>query len=329
MTQLAIDVRDLLKIYHPGKTDEVRALDGLSLAVKQGEIFGLLGPNGAGKSTLLKILTTLIPKTSGHASIMGFDVDEKPLAVRRNICVVLQQNAVEQFLSVEDNFRTFGKFHRLTKQQIFERSNRVIELFGLAKERNQKVIDLSGGYKRRVQVAKVFMVDAPIVFLDEATTGMDPINKRATLDAIHAEAERGRTIFLTTHILDEAEELCNTMMFINAGKKLIEGDLYSIKALAQKIFDISVSFDALTDELKSQLTATNDSANGFHFIDLKFIGHTLLAKIDSRIISPHEVITRLSQLASVSSFEVHGASLEDIFVQLLGATKEGSDPIAA
>lgn len=318
MNHPAIHVQNLVKVYHPGKADEVRALDGLSLAVKQGEIFGLLGPNGAGKSTLLKILTTLIPKTSGSASIMGFDVDEKPLAVRKNICLVLQQNAVEQYLSVQDNFNTFGRFHGLTKAQINERSKRVIDLFGLEKERQTKVIDLSGGYKRRVQVAKVFMIDAPVIFLDEATTGMDPINKRATLEAIAAEAKRGRTIFLTTHILDEAEALCNTMMFINKGKKLVEGDLYSIKALARKIYEVTVTFDTLEDHIKNQISCLGESATKMKYLSLEFVNNTALLKIDSNIISPYELVNSMSQLGNVVSFEVHGASLEDIFVQLLG-----------
>lgn len=310
MNPLAIEVHDLVKVYHQGKADEVRALDGLSLEVKQGEIFGLLGPNGAGKSTLLKILTTLIQRTSGNASIMGFDVEKKPLDVRKNICVVLQQNAVEQYLSVQDNFNTFGRFHGLTKSQIIERTNQLIDLFGLHEERHQKVIDLSGGYKRRVQVAKVFMIDAPVIFLDEATTGMDPINKRATLDAIASEAKRGRTILLTTHILDEAEELCNNMMFINKGKKLIEGDLYSIKSLAQKIFDVNVTFNILTDEIKNQISRIKN-------LSLEFIKNTALLKIDTNVISQQEVITSLLQMGHVVSFEVHGATLEDIFVQLL------------
>ena len=311
MSVPAIEVKNLVKIYHEGTPEEVRALDGLTLEVQQGHIFGLLGPNGAGKSTLLKILTTLARQTSGSASIMGIDTGAHPLAVRRNICVVLQQNAVEQFISVQDNFLTYGRFHRLSRMQISERMERVLDLFGLMDVRHAKVIDLSGGFKRRVQVAKVFMVDAPIVFLDEATTGMDPINKRTTLEAIAAEANRGRTIFLTTHILDEAEQLCDTMMFINNGRSLLTGDLFSIKAMASKIFEVSLTFDRLTDEIRS-------AAAAMPHVSFECIGHTLVMKIDGARIAPNEVITTLSRTAQVSAYEVHGASLEDVFVQLLG-----------
>ena len=155
---------------------------------------------------------------------MGLDVVRRSLEVRSSICVVLQENAVEVFLSVEDNLRTYARFHSIPRGGDPRRSGRVMEQFGLGEHRKQKVIDLSGGLKRRVQVAKVFMVDKPVVFLDEATTGMDPINKRATLDAIRDQARQGRTIVLTTHILQEAEELCDRIAIIDRGSVVALGD---------------------------------------------------------------------------------------------------------
>jgi len=193
LSSVAIEVRNLVKVYQKRSQPPVRALEGISFDVPQGRIFGLLGPNGAGKTTTLKILTTLLPATSGSARILGYDVAAHPLEVRKNICVVLQENAAELYLSLRDNFRTYGRFHGLNWREIEVRADRVMELFGLDEYRNQKLIDLSGGLKRRLQVAKVFMVDKPVVFLDEATTGMDAINKRATIQAIREEARRGRT----------------------------------------------------------------------------------------------------------------------------------------
>jgi ABC-2 type transport system ATP-binding protein len=307
MSPDAIHVDRLTKTYRGG----IRALDGLSLRVPQGSIFGLLGPNGAGKSTLLKILTTLLRLSSGSASVMGVDVTAHPLQARKQICVVLQENAVEQFLSVQDNFRTYGRFHRLDRRQIDQRMDRVMELFGLREERHQKVIDLSGGYKRRVQVAKVFMSDAPVVFLDEATTGMDPINKRATLEAIAAEAKRGRTVFLTTHILDEAEQLCDTIMFIDKGRSILEGDLFSIKAMAGHHFDVRVTFDTLSDE-------TLAVARSMPHRSLSVVGTTVIVKLDASVVAPGDLLAALSRTGNVTSYEVHAASLEDIFLRLLG-----------
>jgi ABC-2 type transport system ATP-binding protein len=313
-TDSAIHVRELIKDFHPGKSTQVRALDGFSLDVPKGHITGLLGPNGAGKSTLLKILTTLLPMTSGKASIMGYDVAADPLSVRRNICVVLQQNAIEQYLTIEDNFETYGRFHNLTKAERRERSARLIDLFGLESERKQKAIDLSGGYKRRVQVAKVFMIDAPVVFLDEATTGMDPINKRATIDAVAEEARRGRTILLTTHLLDEAEQLCDSIVFIDKGKKILEGDLFAIKALSRNIVDVSVTYTALTPDIRAGVERIPALKRAFQ-------QNTALLTVDTASASPHAIVGLLLDLGSTLSFEVRGATLEDVFMQLLGKEK--------
>ncbi|MGB6034309.1 MAG: ABC transporter ATP-binding protein, partial [Bacteroidota bacterium] len=240
-TQPAILVRDLLKIYTKKGGQSVRALDGLSLRVEQGEIFGLLGRNGAGKTTLLRILTTLIQPTGGSASVMGLDVVKHPYEVRKQICTVLQENAVELYLSVADNLATYGRFQSIPHPEIKQRVASVLEQFGLDEYRNQKVIDLSGGLKRRVQVSKVFMVDRPVVFLDEATTGMDPISKRGTIEAIREQALLGRTIFLTTHILQEAEELCDTIAIVDRGKTIAQGNLEMIKSLSSHAFDMSIT----------------------------------------------------------------------------------------
>ena len=186
---IPIETRDLVKIYRSRRgAAPVRALDGLTLEVQQGEIVGLLGRNGAGKTTLLRILTTLTRPTGGAAFIQGMNVETESERVRQAICAVLQENAVEIFLSVTDNLATYARFHSIPRLEVRGRIERALELFGLTDVRHQKVIDLSGGLKRRVQVAKVFMVDRPVVFLDEATTGMDPINKRVTIEAIRSEA---------------------------------------------------------------------------------------------------------------------------------------------
>ena len=310
MDSPAIEVRDLVKVYNPGKAAEVRALDGLSFSVPKGSIFGLLGPNGAGKSTLLKILTTLLPQTSGKVRVMGHDLATEPLAVRGSICIVLQQNAVEQFLSVDDNFRTYGRFHGLSSREIAERSERLLDVFGLHAERQQKVIDLSGGLRRRVQVAKVFMIDAPVIFLDEATTGMDPINKRATLDAVAGEAKRGRTIVLTTHLLEEAEELCDTILFIDRGRKVLEGDLYTIKALSRNIVDISVTFERMTQDIETRVRALDA-------LRVDIVASTAVLTIDTELTLPYELLGTLLGFGRVIAFEVHGATLEDVFMQLM------------
>lgn len=310
MNDYAIEVDNLLKIYKEKTPQPVRALNGLSIQVRKGEIFGLLGKNGAGKTTLLRILTTLIPPTSGVAKVLGMDVTRRELAVRQNICVVLQENAVEIFLSVEDNLDTYARFHSIPREERRRRIDKVIAQFGLGEHRKAKVIDLSGGLKRRVQVAKVFMVGKPVVFLDEATTGMDPINKRATIEAIKEEASQGRTIFLTTHILQEAEELCDTIAIIDRGSLVASGNLRTIKSLAKDTVEVSISFDGVNEDILSQLRALTH-LNFTHTATT--VGFSLRGVESSAL----ETIARLSTKYKIHHVEINNGTLEDVFFELL------------
>jgi len=307
----AIDVRDLVKLYRRKSGHSVRALDGLSLRVEQGEIFGLLGRNGAGKTTLLRILTTLIHPTAGSASVMGLDVVEHPYEVRKRICTVLQENAVELYLSVADNLATYGRFQSIPPRDIKQQVARVLEQFELDEYRNQKVIDLSGGLKRRVQVSKVFMVNRPVIFLDEATTGMDPINKRATIEAIRNQARLGRTIFLTTHILQEAEELCDTITIIDHGRTVAQGNLQTIKSLSSRAFDMSITFDELTDVILHDLEQ-------LPLLKLTHKHHTAEICVKGSELSALSILKTLAERYTILHFEVGRATLEEVFLEILG-----------
>ncbi len=308
---IAISVSDLVKVYHPRTGPPVRALDGLTLEVRRGEIFGLLGRNGAGKTTLLRILTTLTPPTSGSVSVLGLDVGREGFEVRKNLCVVLQENAVELYLSVADNLATYARFHSVPATEMPARTERVMDQFGLTEYRNQKVIDLSGGLKRRVQVAKVFMVDKPIVFLDEATTGMDPINKRATLNAVRDQARIGRTIFLTTHILEEAEELCDTIAIIDRGRVIASVGLSKIKSMIPGAFEVSITFESLTEETLQEIRR-------LPLLKCSTIRNTVEARVQGNDFSTLETLAGLARRSKVIHFEVRSATLEDVFVELLG-----------
>lgn len=306
----AVTIRNLVKVYQGRKSGPVRALDGLTLEVKKGEIFGLLGRNGAGKTTLLRILTTLVQPTSGEASVMGFDVRTDGLAIRHSICAVLQENAVELFLSVQDNLDTYARFHGMGRAERKSRTEEMLDRFGLTEVRSQQVIDLSGGMKRRVQVAKVFMIDKPVVFLDEATTGMDPVNKRATLDAVREEARKGRTIFLTTHILQEAEELCDTIAIIDRGRIVAHGDLQTLKALSSRAYDMTITFEPLDDAVLADLRRLPT-------LKLTVKGSTADLTIRGEELSALDLLRDLSSRHTISRFEVSGATLEDVFLELL------------
>jgi ABC-2 type transport system ATP-binding protein len=305
MSEVAIRVENLVKVYAGG----VRAVDGLSFAIERGSIFGLLGPNGAGKTTTLRILTTLVRPSGGQASVLGFDVVRQATDVRRRIVVVIQEPAAELLLSVRDNLLTFARFHGLTGAEVRRRADRILDDFGLAPEAGRKVQDLSGGYRRRVQVAKTLMVDTPVVFLDEFSTGMDPILKRAVMDLLRREAEKGRTIVLTTQVLSEAEELCDDILIIDKGRQLARGDLNALKLLTERIYEATVTFDRVPADIDAALAP---------FAPLRVrtnhnTVHVALKDSESRIL---ELVTALAARGRVLHLEINGASLEDIFIEL-------------
>ncbi|MGH9746087.1 MAG: ATP-binding cassette domain-containing protein [Candidatus Acidiferrales bacterium] len=316
ITPHALEVENIVKVYRGrrngffgGGSEPVRAIDGLSFNVPRGAIFGLLGPNGAGKTTLLKILATLLQPTSGHARIEGFDVVAQPLEVRRRISMVLQETAGEVFLSVRDNLLTYARFHGLAVPDAERRAGEIMQLFDLTAEADRKVQDLSGGFRRRVQVAKVFLVNTPVLFLDEFSTGMDPILKRAVMDSLRQEAARGRTIVLTTQILSEAEELCDDILILNKGRQIARGDLHALKLLSQDVYEVSITFESLPSGMRAAIAA-------LHPIRSQINGNTLEFCVKAQEAEALEIVAALAKKGRVLRVEIGGASLEDIFVEL-------------
>jgi ABC-2 type transport system ATP-binding protein len=300
----ALEVHNLLKTFGP-----VRALDGLSFAVPRGTIFGLLGPNGAGKSTTLKILTTLSRPSAGTAVVLGFDVVKRPLEVRRRIVSVIQETAVDLLLNVRDNLLTFARFHQVETPTARRRAGEVIDRFRLTAEVERKVQDLSGGFRRRVQVAKAFMVDTPVLFLDEFSTGMDPLLKREVMSMLREEAHRGRTIVLTTQILSEAEELCQDILIIDHGRQVARGDLNTLKLLSRGVYEVSMTFDAMPERIESELTALPT-------LRTRVENNTLELAFKAPEGQVLDVVTALARNRRVLRLEVNGASLEDVFLEL-------------
>ena len=311
----AIVVRDLVKTFRRRGQPEVRAVDGLSFSVRRGSIFGLLGPNGAGKTTTLKMLTTLLTPTAGAITVEGFDPVRDPLDVRRRISVVIQESAADLFLSVVDNFATFGRFHGLSREVIAKRTDDVLDQFELRPEANRKVMDLSGGFKRRVQVAKVFMIDTPVVFLDEFSTGMDPLLKRSVMARLRQESARGRTIVLTTQILSEAEELCDDILILRAGRQAARGDINTLKLLSGGLYEISVTFAELPGLLESAVAP-------YHPLRVEIAQNSALIAIREQEGRVLDLVAHLGRIGRVLRIEVSGASLEDIFLELTAAERQ-------
>jgi ABC-2 type transport system ATP-binding protein len=300
-------VEQLRHVYRKGKV----AVDGISFRIERGEIFGLLGPNGAGKTTTVRMLTTILRPTSGRAIVAGHDVTREPLAVRRGIVAVLQENAVETLLSTRDNLLLYGYLHGYSRAETRKRVERVVEALDLVEHLDTPARSLSGGYKRRLQVAKALMVEAPVIFLDEATTGMDPLIKRSVVDLIRDEARRGRTVLLTTQLLDEAEALCDRMVLMKEGKVLAAGTMAELRQRAHKAFRLFVRFRNDTPEagalLQSLAPRHVKSEHGEYEI-------TVEGSEDHWI----REMARISERHPVAHLEIRGADLEEIFFELYG-----------
>ena len=211
---LCVETKSLLKNYN-----SLIAVHGIDLKIESGQVFGFLGPNGAGKSTVIKLLTTLIQPTQGKVSILGIDSRKNPLEIRKKIGVVLQQPSYEPTLSVEKSLTKYGMMWNVDRKTIKNRTEELLTSFELQDIRKKRNEDLSIGQRRRVQVAREFMHDMELLFLDEPTVGLDPSARRKLLDFLKNKVkETGLTIFYTTHVLTEAEYLCDNIAIINKGK---------------------------------------------------------------------------------------------------------------
>lgn len=220
----AIEAEDVGKTF-----GDFTALDGVSLRVKQGDIFGFLGPNGAGKSTMIRILCGLLAPSSGRATVCGHDVAREPDAVRRSIGYMSQRFSLYDDLRVEENLDFFAGAYSLPPARRRERKTWALEMAGLQDRRRDFTRDLAGGWKQRLALACAVIHDPPLLFLDEPTSGVDPIARRTFWDLIHELAEAGRTVFVTTHYLDEAE-YCSQLGLMHRGKLIATGAPAALKA---------------------------------------------------------------------------------------------------
>jgi len=220
--ETVIAVSDLKKTYKPKarKGVEVKALEGISFEVARGEFFGLLGPNGAGKTTTIGILTTRVMPTGGEARIGGVDVARDPVAVKRQIGVVPQVNNLDRSLTAREILLFHAEYFGVPRHERETHAQQLLERFELAERGNEKIVGFSGGMVQRLKVARALMHDPKILFLDEPTTGLDPQSRHALWDLLNELNAKGQTIFLTTHYMEEADQLCRRIAIIDHGKLL-------------------------------------------------------------------------------------------------------------
>ncbi len=219
------------------------AVNDVSFAVPNGEIFGLLGPNGAGKSTLIRMLTTLVPPTSGTAIVAGHDIIQHPTAVRSSIGVIPQNMTSDPELTCAENLGIHARLYGITGELRRRRTAELLEAVSLSDRANALAATLSGGMRRRLEIARGLVHDPQILFLDEPTTGLDPVSRVSVWEMItHLRAAQGRTLFLTTHYMDEADRLCDRVAIVDRGRIVALDTPVALKASVPGASRIEVQF---------------------------------------------------------------------------------------
>lgn len=218
MAGTEIAVQNLVKRF-----GNITAVNNLSLAVPKGELFGLLGPNGAGKTTTINVLSGLLPPTSGSVKVGGFDVGKEPRKVKALIGVCPQDTAIFDYLTGRENIEFFGSLHGIPRETMTKNTAMLLEKMGFQEDADRRVKTFSSGMRRRINLAMALVHDPKIAFLDEPTVGMDPQSRRAVWDFIRELKTHKKTVILTTHYMEEAEELCDRVGIIDYGKLIALG----------------------------------------------------------------------------------------------------------
>jgi ABC-2 type transport system ATP-binding protein len=307
----AVEVRGLVKRY-----DKVEALRGVDLTVRRGEMFALLGPNGAGKTTLFSILATLRAPTAGTARVLGHDVVADRDAVRRSMGIVFQEPAIEQRLSGRDNLLLMGLFYGLGSAAARQRATELLKQLDLADAADRPAKNLSGGQRRKLELARALVTDPQILFLDEATVGLDVDARRGFWAQVRGLAATGRTVFFTTHYMEEAE-VADRIALIDHGQIVA---LDTPQALKTRVGGGVIRLQ----------TEDNVRARGWlteHGLAPEAGGQEImLVHADPAAVLP-ELLRTLP--VKVQRVEVHEPSLEDVFLKLTGRGFDGETPVPA
>jgi len=315
----SIFARSLSKSY-----DGINAVDGIDLDVNEGQIFGFLGPNGAGKSTVIKLLTTLIQPTSGKISVLEIDTAKEPLSIRKKIGVVLQQPSYEPTLSVEKSLEKYGMMWNLDKKTRIDRTEELLTSFNLVEIRKKKNEDLSIGQRRRVQVAREFMHDMDLLFLDEPTVGLDPTARRQLLDFLKNKAKQANlTIFYTTHVLTEAEYLCDNIAIINKGRIITIDSPNELKKRFGSEKTIKIHVSSNTEELESILENVKDCKIEFN------TGATITIHSTNSELVLMNILKILNQNnIAIDDLSAMPTNLEEIFLKIVSDSNASDNQIS-
>jgi lipooligosaccharide transport system ATP-binding protein len=295
-----IEARNLTKRY-----DDFVAVDGIDFAVARGETFGFLGPNGAGKSSTMRMIGAVSPASAGTLEVLGLDPERDGPAIRERLGVVPQDDNLDLELDVGENLVVYGRFFGLPRDEIRRRSDELLEFVQLADRKDARVDSLSGGMKRRLTIARALINEPELMLLDEPTTGLDPQARHALWDRLYRLKQRGVTLVLTTHYMDEAEQLCDRLVVMDRAKIVAEGspreliERYVEREVVELRFgdrDGTPSFDGLAghiEVLQDRVVIGTDD------------GDAVVDEVHARGLAPETVLVRRS-------------TLEDVFLRLTG-----------
>ena len=306
----AILVEDIVKRY-----GDFEAVKKVNFAVADGEIFGLLGPNGAGKSTLIRMMTTLIPVTAGRAIVGGHDVTKEPDAVRRMIGVIPQALTSDQDLTVEENLSIYAKLYSVPRAQREKNIAEVLEAVDLTKWRGAQTKTLSGGMRRRLEIARGLVHDPRIFFLDEPTTGLDPVSRIAVWEMLNnLKKTRNLTMLLTTHYMEEADRLCDRIAIVDHGTLVALGTPVELKQSVPGSNVVEVQFNREDAEWQARLEALPDVTE----VQSQSAGVYRVLTANGSQTTTQLVEMAASLGESLTSLSVQNTSLDDVFVHYTG-----------
>jgi ABC-2 type transport system ATP-binding protein len=306
----AIEVEHIVKKY-----GDFTAVNDVSFDVKEGEIFGLLGPNGAGKSTLIRMMTTLIPITAGTARVAGHDVQKEPDAVRRAIGVIPQALTSDLDLTVEENLNIYAKLYDVPTKKRKQAIDELLEVVDLSKWRNAQTKTLSGGMRRRLEIARGLVHSPRIFFLDEPTTGLDPVSRVAVWEMLtNIKKNRQLTILITTHYMDEADRLCDRIAIVDHGKLVALDSPVALKASVPGTNVIEVQFDNAPADWEEKLRGLSDVTSVQH------LGAGMYRVLSGNGSRTTTELVEMSVEAGVpvKSLSVQNTTLDDVFVHYTG-----------
>ena len=297
-------IPDIIEAINLKKTfDRITAVDGISFAVKKGEVFGFLGPNGAGKTSTMKIIACVSPRTSGTLRVFGMDPDKSPAEIKQRLGVVPQETNLDPDFTCYGNLFTYSRYFDIPPDIAHKKAEELLEFVQLGEKRDVTVEKLSGGMKRRLILARALVNNPDLLILDEPTIGLDPQGRHLIWERLKLLQAQGNTIVLTTHYLDEAERLCDRLVIIDNGKILVEGSPADLvrQYVGTEIVEVEKAEDVLSclEENRIPFEITGDT------VQIATESSRDVARILFDTCSPHKVLTR-------------PATLEDVFLKLAG-----------